>query len=187
MVVGVVLAGGRSLRMGTDKGALVVAGRSLGQRACTLLSSICDDVVVVAPGHMELPWCSVPRIADPGDGPLMAAQTVIQAKPEAPAWLFVPVDQPMILRATLAAMVANPADRVRPMPRAGDNRDETLPWLLRSSGVVALTAATATGRRALHHVAASGWVEFTDLERLNCNDPADWLRLAVASMALAAL
>ena len=46
--VGLVLAGGASSRMGTDKAALVLENRSLLDRSKHLLSSVCDNNVIIA-------------------------------------------------------------------------------------------------------------------------------------------
>ncbi|HRC61654.1 MAG TPA: NTP transferase domain-containing protein, partial [Dehalococcoidia bacterium] len=48
----IVLAGGRSRRMGRDKAALVLRGRSLLQRALDAVGAVVDEIVVVgAPGR----------------------------------------------------------------------------------------------------------------------------------------
>lgn len=63
---GVVLAGGRSRRMGTDKAVLVHEGRRLVDRAVGALSAACDDLVV-ASGRRRLP--GLEGITQVGDTP----------------------------------------------------------------------------------------------------------------------
>jgi molybdopterin-guanine dinucleotide biosynthesis protein A len=44
---GVILAGGKSLRMGRDKGQLMLQGETLAARAVRTLSALADDVILV--------------------------------------------------------------------------------------------------------------------------------------------
>jgi molybdopterin-guanine dinucleotide biosynthesis protein A len=68
-VSGLLLTGGRSRRLGTDKAGLVLDGETLAQRAATRLAAVCDTVVEVGPGFTDRPQVSEqPR----GTGPLAA-------------------------------------------------------------------------------------------------------------------
>jgi molybdenum cofactor guanylyltransferase len=68
-VSGLLLTGGRSRRLGTDKASLVLDGETLAQRAATRLAAVCDTVVEVGPGFTDRPQVSEqPR----GAGPLAA-------------------------------------------------------------------------------------------------------------------
>lgn len=71
-VMGAVLAGGNSRRMGRDKALLALGGRSLLVRAVAVLGSVVDEVVVVAPqdrGYARLGVEIVPDVR-PGLGPV---------------------------------------------------------------------------------------------------------------------
>lgn len=68
MILGVVLAGGKSTRFGSDKALAVLGGRTLLEHAVARLDGWCDAVVVA--GRAEAP---VPVLLDwprPGLGPL---------------------------------------------------------------------------------------------------------------------
>lgn len=68
MRLGVVLAGGRSRRFGSDKALALLGGRSLIETAVATLAAWCDEVVVAGREHGP-----APTIADwpkPGCGPL---------------------------------------------------------------------------------------------------------------------
>jgi len=68
-VAGVLLTGGASRRMGTDKARLVVNGETLAARAARALSAACDPVIEVGTGASGLP---VVQEDPPGAGPLVA-------------------------------------------------------------------------------------------------------------------
>jgi molybdenum cofactor guanylyltransferase len=106
---GLVLAGGRSTRMGEDKAALAYGGRTQLERAMALLVA-----------HVERAWVSVrtEQQADPvraqfaqiadrdGDvGPVAGILAAQQAHPQA-AWLVLACDLPLLDEATLAQLVA---------------------------------------------------------------------------------
>ena len=68
-MAGVLLTGGASSRMGTDKARLVVNGETLAAHAARVLSAVCDPVIEVGQGVTGLPAIQ----EDPaGAGPLVA-------------------------------------------------------------------------------------------------------------------
>jgi molybdopterin-guanine dinucleotide biosynthesis protein A len=74
---GIVLAGGRSRRMGRDKAALALDGITLLEHAVAALTPVTDDIVVVGPRRdIELPG-QVIVVQDeiPGAGPLAGLLT----------------------------------------------------------------------------------------------------------------
>jgi len=91
-ISGVLLAGGASRRMGTDKAALPFAGGTLGGNAANLLVTLFDDVAVVERGDMlrHLWPPTVRRVVDPLNAPRAAltgiASALLHARRE---WVFV--------------------------------------------------------------------------------------------------
>ena len=69
MILGAVLAGGQSLRFGSDKALAMLDGRTLLDRAVTALSDLCDAVVVVV-GRTSAPVLVLPDRPRAGMGPL---------------------------------------------------------------------------------------------------------------------
>jgi molybdenum cofactor guanylyltransferase len=75
-LTGVLLAGGSSSRMGTDKAGLVLpgepAGAPLARRVANLLRQACGEVLVASGDGRRLDWLGLPQVADemPGAGPL---------------------------------------------------------------------------------------------------------------------
>lgn len=175
---GVVLAGGRSSRMGRDKALLPWRGRSLLQHMQALLREAGAARVVVSgdhPGDHD----SVPdRIRD--IGPLGGVASVAEVLPDG-VLLLVPVDMPLLTPALLAALAAADGDCVchdgymLPMRLRLDNR-------LRSRlGQMPQWPSPARSLRGLH--AAMGGIHLAlpadgSGQLANCNTPGQWQELA---------
>ena len=71
-VAGLLLTGGASRRMGSDKALLEVDGRRMVDRAAAVLAAVADPVLEVGPG-----WSGLPAVREdpPGAGPLAAVST----------------------------------------------------------------------------------------------------------------
>jgi molybdopterin-guanine dinucleotide biosynthesis protein A len=69
---GLVLAGGASRRMGTDKAQIVLGGESLVRRVVRTLAQVCTDVLVASGDGQRLDHLGLPQVADavPDSGPL---------------------------------------------------------------------------------------------------------------------
>ena len=100
-VAGIVLAGGGSRRMGADKCAIELGGRTLVQRAVDALDAVADEVVTVtAPGRPPplvhssgSLYHAVDSIAD--GGPLVAILAGLEAT-SAPVAVAVACDLPFV-------------------------------------------------------------------------------------------
>lgn len=68
----IILAGGKSLRLGRDKALEEIGGKSLIQRVIERLSSLGNEIMVVISSSDQLPDLSVRRVVDvyPGKGAL---------------------------------------------------------------------------------------------------------------------
>ena len=75
-VAGLLLTGGASRRMGSDKALLEVEGRRMVDRAAAALAAVAAPVVEVGPG-----WSSLPAVREdpPGSGPLAAVSAGVAA------------------------------------------------------------------------------------------------------------
>lgn len=111
-----ILAGGESRRMGTDKAFVEIAGRTMLDWVAAALAPVCEEVVVV--GDID-GATTLPNIADPGAphrGPLAGLVAAMHHVPD--QWLaLVAVDQPWLraetarrLGALAAALAAVPVD-----------------------------------------------------------------------------
>ena len=117
---GFLRAGGKSRRMGSDKGLLESAGRSLLERTAGQMALVCGEVTIVG-GSRVLP--GVPQIPDDiaGLGPAGGILTALRRCRE---WsLVVAVDMPLVNRELFAEILrvagATTADCVVPVGRDG--------------------------------------------------------------------
>jgi molybdenum cofactor guanylyltransferase len=109
-LAGVVLCGGRSIRMGIDKATIEVGGTTLLARAIARMSEVCDPVLI-APGEVSLdidPLHIVPD-AMPDAGPLGAIVSALRRSPH-PLLAVVAVDMPWIDPALLRFLAARIGD-----------------------------------------------------------------------------
>jgi len=152
-VVGIVLTGGRSSRMGEDKASLLLGGTTLLGRAVTALDAVADEVVVVRAPGQALPLVqatgSLTIVADPveGAGLLEGIATGLEAS-SAPIAVVVGVDHPFLRPALLRLLV----ERVRAgaswaLPVAGGHPQPMCSALSRFS-LVGIRAAVARGERS---------------------------------------
>lgn len=97
-IAGVVLAGGRSSRMGTDKALLDFHGRALVEHMRDLLARAgCQSVIIsgALPGHAGIPD------AEPLRGPARAIIPLLRQLDRFDGVLVVPVDMPFLTEAAL--------------------------------------------------------------------------------------
>ncbi len=110
---GLILAGGRSKRMGVDKASLVHPdGRPLAKRAADLLGSLCHHVVVSLRQEQESPpeieeMENLTIVRDPdalADGPTVGIISAMKHFRDVD-WLVVACDLPRLDHATLAHLI----------------------------------------------------------------------------------
>lgn len=198
--VGIVLAGGDSRRMGSDKALLALPGRagdagnageSLPAAAARRLAAVCPQVAVADRGRGVLPGFA--SLADgPGQGPAAGILGAAAAYPER-SLLVLACDLPRVPAALLAELAAfAAADRGWVVPRWAGGL-EPLCALYGPAALAVLAARVGRGRFALHDLAleaglAVRFLEGEELARfgppadlfLNLNTPADWERYASA-------
>jgi molybdenum cofactor guanylyltransferase len=100
-VSGFVLAGGKSTRMGQDKAALTLNGRTLLEHALAALRQVCRDVAIL--GSYDLYGALAPVYEDifPGCGPLGGIHTAL-SHAQTPHSLIIAVDTPFLMPEFLA-------------------------------------------------------------------------------------
>src|ERR1700754_289360 len=105
MVIGLILAGGLSSRMGEDKALMEIDGLSMLDRTARVLRRMDAELVVVSgsrPGGIPDRW--------PEAGPVGGMASAAEVLPDADL-LVVPVDMPRLGHAVLAPLLAHRSQR----------------------------------------------------------------------------
>jgi molybdenum cofactor guanylyltransferase len=149
---GLVLAGGRSSRMGRDKAALEYSGRSQLERAFALLDPLVERAFVsVRADQAADPLRSrFPRIVDaaPGiEGPAAGILSALREHPSA-AWLVLACDLPFLDAGTLQQLIArrDPTRVATAFRSSHDGLPEPLCAIYEPDARAALEAFVAGGR-----------------------------------------
>ncbi|MGH8298360.1 MAG: NTP transferase domain-containing protein [Steroidobacteraceae bacterium] len=148
---GLVLAGGRSIRMQRDKAALDYAGRSQLERAIALITPLVEQVFVsVRPDQTADPLrARFAQIVDASEveGPI-AGIIAAQARHPHAAWLVLACDLPLLDRETLQHLLRSrrPGRQATAYPSSHDGLPEPLCAIYEPSSREAIRAYVARGR-----------------------------------------
>lgn len=124
-VSGIVLAGGRSTRLGHDKLAEVFGGRALIEIVVEIVSSLVDEIIIVTAGNRTMPdlgeMPSARFVTDlfPGKGPLVGLYTGLKAS-QSLVNLVVAADMPFLSEELLRYMLQIVGDYDAVVPRNGE-------------------------------------------------------------------
>lgn len=125
-VTGIILAGGKSSRLGTNKALLRVGGTRLIDRAIQLLEPICDEILVMS--NIALPDIKYPIIADEHKniGPIAGIQVGL-AHSKSDKNIVLACDMPNIKQSFLHALLDDSMDDYQAIiPRHKDGSLEPL-------------------------------------------------------------
>lgn len=179
----VVLAGGRSSRLGEDKRRLRLwgeGGPTLLERTVALVASLCPDVVVVLNDPQAWPGLPARLVGDryPDGGALGGIYSGLAAAAEEHA-LVVACDMPLLSRPLLAAMLARPRDYDALVPRsptpgaARNNLDaEPLHAIYARACLEPMRAALEGGRRQIAAFFPQVRVVYVEPDEIRRHDPA---------------
>ena len=78
---GIILAGGKSSRMGTNKALLTINGKTVIERIVNQLDQIVDEIIVVTNQFHDYEFLQLPMVEDKwkGMGPLAGIQAGLKA------------------------------------------------------------------------------------------------------------
>jgi molybdopterin-guanine dinucleotide biosynthesis protein A len=170
-VAGFILAGGKSSRMGVDKGLLEIGGVAVIVRTARLVASVAHSTRVVG-GVERYRELGLNAIADDwtGAGPLGGVATALRAS-EAEWNLIVACDLPYLTRPWLEFLAqrarASAADAVVPMSVHGA---EPLCAMYRTRCEVAIRGALEEGTRRVTEGLARLRVEYLEPAEWKCFD-----------------
>ncbi len=170
--LGVVLAGGRSSRMGQNKAHMEFKGRSLLNRAQDVLAELELESVVNSPEQIA---DEIPDFA----GPLAGISSVVN-QTAADWWLILPVDMPLLDKDVLLPLIQNEQSAFYPyfpLPckiKNTPNTKEVLKQLLNNP------EPKARSVKSLLKQLKATELEQTDSvskKLMNVNSPEDWAEL----------
>lgn len=109
-LTGIVIAGGKSLRMGAEKGLISFGGKPLITYPIGVLNEVCKQVIISANSH-SYDFLGLPVIADhiPGGGPMTGIYSGLLAS-VTDYDLILSCDMPMITVALLQHLIASAAE-----------------------------------------------------------------------------
>jgi molybdopterin-guanine dinucleotide biosynthesis protein A len=177
----IVLAGGRSRRMGTDKSMLPVGGLPMIEHICRQLSITFSRVLISANDAEKFSFLGLDVVPDriPEQGPLMAVASSLEVS-ASEFNLIVSCDIPEIRLPVVRRMLAeaNGVDIV--VPVTNDGKQQPLFAVYRRSARRYIEEAIESGARRLSHIYGFCKVRFMELDDTswfaNLNTPADYER-----------
>jgi molybdopterin-guanine dinucleotide biosynthesis protein A len=183
---GLVLAGGRSTRMGRDKATLPLIGRTLLARAVDTIRRAGGTAVILGPPRPEGDRAGARLLDDGGEGPLEALRVGMASAP-AP-WFALACDLPLLPAEAVAAIVARLEEEYDAVVPRALGRLQVLAAVYGPGARGAIERAIATGESAVHAAVAAMRVREIDAAALdagegeamflNVNTPDDLTRAA---------
>ncbi len=170
-VSAVVLAGGKSQRLGMDKSLLRFEGEWLLQRLLGQLATLSTDLLVVANDGEKLASLNVPVVPDarPGMGPLGGIYSGLQTM-RCERGLFVACDMPLLNLSLLQYMVRLSPDFDVVIPRVGDET-EPLHAIYSKSCLQPIADLLDRGQRRVIYFFDRVRVRYVEPEEIEAFDP----------------
>lgn len=155
-ILGGLLVGGGSRRMGRDKALLPGPGGSpLAQQAAAALSSLVDELWLLGSGPVPEDLSTLPRLDDAPDvsGPLAGLLAALRHRPAA-TWVTCPCDLPHVdARAVRWLLDQRRPGRAAVLPRVGNGPPEPLFALYEPAALALIEELVAAERTAPRELA----------------------------------
>ncbi len=179
----VVLAGGRSSRMGVNKARLQMDGESLLARAQRMLALTGANDIWVSDNHQPVTHHRILRDIIPHSGPLGGMYTALMQSKR--PLLVIPVDMPnlddVILSCLIQKSLENSSDAVHfvttPLPLLLTNTDKAKRILQRT---LTCPGSDKSIRHLLKQLSVTTLAADEPDKLINVNTPADWLRYTLS-------
>ena len=175
----IIMAGGKSTRMGTDKSMLPIEGRPIIKGICERLSTCFEQILISADNKdkFEFLGCEVVPDKIPGQGPLMGIASALEASSNELNFVAA-CDIPHIELRHIRRIITEAADREYDIvvPVAGDGQYEPLFAVYRKSALRAINKVLSSGGRKISDVFALCNVKRIDLGAglINLNTTAEY-------------
>jgi molybdopterin-guanine dinucleotide biosynthesis protein A len=174
---GIILAGGRSQRMGTNKALLPLPGQpseTFLSHLTSTLAPLCAEVLVVARDPAQFARVSLPAARmvfdeKPGGGPLMGLYSGLNAM-QSPAALVIAVDMPFAQPALLAFLLSQYQENTLLVPVV-ENVPQVLLALYPRSVLPLIETLLQQGKRAPRALLEIAPVRYIEESQLREVDP----------------
>jgi len=125
-LTGIILAGGKSSRMGQDKGLMLLEGKPMIQHVIDAVQPLVDDVIIIS-NQEEYATFGFPVYEDiiKEQGPLAGICTGLKFS-KTPKNLIVSCDVPYVNRELLNLLIDNAADAAVVIPQKGEKTHQII-------------------------------------------------------------
>ncbi|PTY38205.1 hypothetical protein BGP77_17325 [Saccharospirillum sp. MSK14-1] len=166
------LAGGRSRRMGSDKAQLAIAGTTLLNWQRQRLRALDLPIWHSGPDGIVDQWPDF-------QGPLAGLHSALRQQPNVEFWLLMPVDMPNLPVGRLRQLAVCVADKGVPVAFQGSPLPLAVPATERITETLETWLSQSDGPRSIRALMTTFdgyWLEasLSDDEQLNVNTPEDW-------------
>ncbi|WP_366924144.1 molybdenum cofactor guanylyltransferase [Metallumcola ferriviriculae] len=185
-MTGIILAGGKSTRMGSSKALLNIGGKTVVQRVIEVLQTIFPQIIIVANDEETYRHLGYPIVGDiiSGYGPLGGLHAGLTASSSEVNFL-VACDMPLLQPALIRFMISQTKDYDAVLPKSGPYL-EPLHAVYKRSCLPAVEKVMAAGRKkvtsffddiSINYLEEEELVAYGQPKRafLNVNTPEDWL------------
>jgi molybdopterin-guanine dinucleotide biosynthesis protein A len=175
----IIMAGGNSTRMGTDKSMLSIEGKPIIEGICERLSTCFEQILISADNKEKFEFLGYEVVPDkiPGQGPLMGIASALQASSNELNFV-VACDIPHIELRHVRKIISKAANGEHDIvvPVAGDGQYEPLFAVYRKSALRAVNEVLSSGGRKISDVFALCNVKTIDLgaDLVNLNTTAEY-------------
>ncbi|MGB2863405.1 MAG: NTP transferase domain-containing protein [Sedimentisphaerales bacterium] len=151
----IIMAGGGSRRMGTDKSMLPIEGRPIIERTCQRLAACFEQVLISANEADKFAFLGFEVVSDkvPEQGPLMGIASALEASANEINFVVacdIPDIKPRNVRRILSEAAGSDADII--VPTTGNGRYEPLFAVYRKSVLEAINKVLSSGGRKISDV-----------------------------------
>ena len=174
-ITSIVLAGGRSLRLGRDKATETINGQSLVKRVVTSLSSLTNNIIIVSGndkaylGLDGYPGLRVVADVYPGKGPLVGIYSGLTAS-AAEYNLVVACDMPFLNRELIAYLFKERAGYDVVLPRL-DDMVESLHAVYSRACLPIIEEMFRQGKYGVHQLFELVKVRYVEADEIDRFDP----------------
>lgn len=185
-MLGAILAGGQSRRMGVDKAQLTLAGEPLIRRIQRVMRSVVNNLAVIGPIERAILMPDIPIIPDrwPDCGPLGGIATALHSPLSSQGVMIVGCDMPFLNPVLLRHLITLIPDADAVVVRLG-TQTHPLHAIYQQHCLPILEAQLAVGDLRVHHFLTQIKIRYveppelnqfdpTHLSTFNCNTPEEW-------------